>query len=430
MLVAMRRTATLLSALGLTAQLSSAAYTLQDDYSGSGFFDGFSFFTDTDPTNGFVDYVDEATAQSNGYISTSGDSVYMGVDHTNVAGSSGRQSVRISSDATYNHGLFILDLEHMPGGICGTWPAFWLVGADWPNNGEIDIIEGVNQQSGNDMTLHTSDGCSISSSSDFTGSMTTDNCYVYAAGQSSNAGCGITDPDATSYGTAFNANGGGVFATEWTSDAISIWFFERGSIPDDIDSGNPDPDSWGSPVARFQGDCDIDSHFDGLQIIFDTTFCGDWAGNVWGSGSCASVASSCSSYVANNPGAFVDAYWSINSLKVYQDDGDSTVAGVVDYGDDDDEDDDDDDQDDGNDDSDDDDDDDDDSDSDDDSDDDGDDDDDDDDDDDEDSRPWRGGRNHHGPMLNASTSTSSFPSPSFVKKARWEPRNYMAGMIF
>lgn len=143
----------------------------------------------------------------------------------------------------------------------------WLVGADWPNNGEIDIIEGVNQQSGNDMTLHTSDGCSISSSSDFTGSMTTDNCYVYAAGQSSNAGCGITDPDATSYGTAFNANGGGVFATEWTSDAISIWFFERGNIPDDIDSGNPDPDSWGSPVARFQGDCDIDSHFDGLQIV-------------------------------------------------------------------------------------------------------------------------------------------------------------------
>ncbi|OJZ92578.1 glycoside hydrolase family 16 protein, partial [Aspergillus luchuensis CBS 106.47] len=309
-----------LSALGLTAQLSSAAYTLQDEYSGDSFFDGFTFFTGADPTNGFVDYVDEATAQSNGYISTSGDApVYMGVDHTNIAGSSGRQSVRISSDATYNHGLFILDLGHMPGGVCGTWPAFWLVGADWPNNGEIDIIEGVNQQSGNDMTLHTSDGCSVSSSADFTGSMTTDNCYVSAAGQSNNAGCGITDPDGTSYGTAFNANNGGVFATEWTSDAISIWFFERGSIPDDIDSGNPDPDSWGSPVARFQGDCDIDAHFDNLQIIFDTTFCGDWAGNVWGSGSCASVASSCSDYVANNPEAFAEAYWIINSLKVYQD---------------------------------------------------------------------------------------------------------------
>lgn len=97
--------------------------------------------------------------------------------------------------------------------------------------------------------------------------MTTSNCYVSAAGQSNNAGCGITDPDGTSYGTAFNANNGGVFATEWTSDAISIWFFERGSIPDDIDSGNPDPDSWGSPVARFQGDCDIDAHFDNLQIV-------------------------------------------------------------------------------------------------------------------------------------------------------------------
>ncbi|GKZ31215.1 hypothetical protein AbraIFM66950_011470 [Aspergillus brasiliensis] len=404
----MRRTATLLSALGLTAQLSSAAYTLQDDYSGSGFFDGFSFFTGTDPTNGFVDYVDESTAQDNGYISA-GDSVYMGVDHTNVA-SNGRQSVRISSDATYNHGLFILDLEHMPGGVCGTWPAFWLLGADWPNNGEIDIIEGVNQQSGNDMTLHTSDGCSVSSSADFTGSMTTSNCYVYASGQSSNAGCGITDPDATSYGTAFNANGGGVFATEWTSDAISIWFFGRGSIPDDIDSGNPDPDSWGTPVATFQGDCDIDSHFDGLQIIFDTTFCGDWAGNVWGSGSCASVASSCTDYVANNPEAFAEAYWNINSLKVYQDDDEATVAGVVDYGDDEDDDDDDDDDDD--------------------SDSDDNDEDDDDDDDDDDSRPVRGGRNQHGQKLNASASNSSFPSPSLVRKARWERRNMLAGMIF
>ena len=22
---------------------------------------------------------------------------------------------------------------------CGTWPAFWLVGPNWPNGGEIDV---------------------------------------------------------------------------------------------------------------------------------------------------------------------------------------------------------------------------------------------------------------------------------------------------
>lgn len=54
------------------------------------------------------------------------------------------------------------------------------------------------------------------------------------------------------------------------------------------------------------------------QKVFDTTFCGDWAGAVWGSGSCASKAASCTDFVANNPGAFRDAYWRINSLKVYR----------------------------------------------------------------------------------------------------------------
>jgi hypothetical protein len=52
--------------------------------------------------------------------------------------------------------------------------------------------------------------------------------------------------------------------------------------------------------------------------VFDITFCGDWAGNVWSSSSCASKASTCNSYVQNNPSAFTDTYWRINSLKVYQ----------------------------------------------------------------------------------------------------------------
>jgi len=76
-----------------------------------------------DPTHGYVTYVDQATAQSAGLISASGGSVYIGVDYTNVASGSGRRSVRISSKNSYTHGLIILDLSHMPGGICGTWPA-------------------------------------------------------------------------------------------------------------------------------------------------------------------------------------------------------------------------------------------------------------------------------------------------------------------
>ena len=55
----------------------------------------------------------------------------MGVDHTNVT-PNGRPSVRLTSKKSYDSGLVILDLAHMPVG-CGTWPAFWTVGPNWPD---------------------------------------------------------------------------------------------------------------------------------------------------------------------------------------------------------------------------------------------------------------------------------------------------------
>ena len=78
----------------------------------------------SDPTNGYVNYVDQNTALADGLINTSNNQIYIGVDSTNVATAPGRTSVRITSNKSYNHGLFILDLAHMPGGICGTWPAW------------------------------------------------------------------------------------------------------------------------------------------------------------------------------------------------------------------------------------------------------------------------------------------------------------------
>jgi len=124
--------------LGLFVGLSVAGYTLEDDYVSDGhFFDKFTFFTGADPTGGFVQYVDQSTASSNGYINVSSSSVYIGTDYTHTASASGRQSVRLTSNKAYDSGLIILDLAHMPGGICGTWPAFWTVGPNWPAGGEI-----------------------------------------------------------------------------------------------------------------------------------------------------------------------------------------------------------------------------------------------------------------------------------------------------
>lgn len=143
----------------------------------------------------------------------------------------------------------------------------WLVGPDWPNQGEIDIIEGVNDQTNNAMTLHTSNNCTIVNSGAFTGTLATSNCYINAPGQASNAGCDIQSQDTQSYGTGFNANGGGLIATEWTSNVINIWFFPRGTTPADISNGVPKPSTWGAPVAQFEGGSGIDSHFKNQQIV-------------------------------------------------------------------------------------------------------------------------------------------------------------------
>jgi len=241
------------------------------------------------------------------------------VEHANVV-QNGRQSIRIESKNTYNQGLIIADIAHMPGSICGTWPAFWTIGPDWPTNGEIDIIEGVNSQTFNAMTLHTGPGCSISSNQKALGQVKTSNCDINAPGQGQNVGCGIGTSDPMTYGDGFNNEGGGVYATEWTGEAISIYHFTRSNIPANIMAGNPDPSTWGQPLALFSG-CNFASAIKNQTIIFDTTFCGQWAGQqaVWQADAvCSKKAATCEDYVKNNPQDFANAFWQVNSVKVYQ----------------------------------------------------------------------------------------------------------------
>jgi len=116
-----------LALTGVTAAM--ATYTLQDTYSGSNFFNKFTFFTGADPTHGFVNYLSYQNALNGGLIPNASVPKW-GVDTYNTLSTSGtgRSSVRIASNAVYNHGLFIADIEHMPGSICGVWPAYWLLG--------------------------------------------------------------------------------------------------------------------------------------------------------------------------------------------------------------------------------------------------------------------------------------------------------------
>ncbi|MCJ1388248.1 hypothetical protein MMC18_001093 [Xylographa bjoerkii] len=70
----------------------------------------------------------------------------------------------------------------------------------------------------------------------------------------------------------------------------------------------------GQPSTR----CLFDTYFKNMNIIFDTTFCGSWAGAVWARSYCATVDASCTDYVAKNPQAYADGYRLVNSVKVYQ----------------------------------------------------------------------------------------------------------------
>jgi Glycosyl hydrolases family 16 len=125
-----------------------------------------------------------------------------------------RNSVRIQTQYTFTGGLLIMDSVHMPTG-CGTWPAFWTNGPNWPTTGEIDIVEGVNNYTNNQATVHTGTGCDLPTSNaaalGISGSVVGGtNC---AALQTGNEGCGVRASQTNSFGAAFNNAGGGVFAS-------------------------------------------------------------------------------------------------------------------------------------------------------------------------------------------------------------------------
>jgi hypothetical protein len=88
---------------------SSNAYTLVSTFDATNFFDEFSFFTGTDPTNGFVDYVSQSTADSSDLVYYQSNQVYLGVDYTTSNPTGGRASVRLSSNQAYSRTISPID---------------------------------------------------------------------------------------------------------------------------------------------------------------------------------------------------------------------------------------------------------------------------------------------------------------------------------
>ncbi|ORY92616.1 concanavalin A-like lectin/glucanase domain-containing protein [Leucosporidium creatinivorum] len=299
---------------------NTGPYTLILDCSGDTFFDDtcWTFFTDDDPTHGAVNYISKDEATTAGLISTSSTSAVMRVDNTTtLAAGAKRNSVRLGSTTAVKLGsVIIADIIYMPYG-CGTWPAWWMTGPNWPAGGEFDILEGVSLQTANQITVHTSSSdCKQDTTADVTGTLVTANSDCNA-NNNGNTGCSYAETAENSYGKSFNDAGGGVFATVFSTDAVSQWFWSRPNIPDDITSGSPDSSNWGKPSATWPSSTCASSFWGDQTLVFDMTLCGDWAGAdaVWANG-CSDVASTCLDYVMQ-ASSWTTSYFEVGYVRVY-----------------------------------------------------------------------------------------------------------------
>lgn len=360
-------------------------YKVYEVQEGDSFWDFYDFYKgpDSKGSNGYINYVSKEKAFALGIANvlkqnSEPDNVNINVspnardtianqsEETFIYMSSSpteegpRDSIRLEGKSRFNRGLFIIDLDHMPAG-CGTWPAFWLSDeANWPQNGEIDILEGVNYQTVAKTALHTSESCDMKDTPNELKTGTWDpavgipdsktgipdmtlrdsnDCFVYSKKQWLNQGCVAVDDKPGSIGEPFNAKGGGVYALEWDpiNKHIRSWVFSpHGEVPDNLreaisSAGNlneservsPNPDVWGLPYGYFpigEGTNCSSNHFANMRIIFNLAFCGSVAGNrfyIDCTEECK-VFDTCDDYIKSNPKKLDEAYWKIRGVYVYQ----------------------------------------------------------------------------------------------------------------
>jgi len=259
------------------------AYNLAKEYSGQSFFQGWDFYGAPDlTTDGAVNWVTEAnaTAEQLAYVNSAGNAIIK-VDNTSfVPYPDKRNAVRITTQDFFPFGsVIIIDATHIPFG-CSVWPSFWTKGPNWPDGGEIDIIETINQMQTNQYALHTGgSGCLASNNVAQTGTLGSTNCSSPTGAE---PGCTVTESATDAVGQAFASAGGGVYATQLDTTGINIWFWSRANIPSSVSStaSSVDPSTWGKPSASYSSStCDMTEYFVPQQLVLDITLCGKWAGD-------------------------------------------------------------------------------------------------------------------------------------------------------
>lgn len=354
-------------------------YRLIERQEGEQFFDYYTFYEGRDSvgSNGYNMYVSKEKAQALGIMNVSYEKdeldvfsqeprrtteskaesfVYMGTAPTPLGP---RESIRLEGNRRFNRGLFVIDVRHMPAG-CGQWPAFWLTDeANWPVNGEIDIIEGVNYQSTAKTALHSTKGCVMDDIplGVMTGEWDTAqgvpdaktgipdmtlrdaiDCFVYNPQQWINQGCVAMAKENNTIGGPVNENGGGVYALEWDpiNGHIRSWVFmphvnvpenlrdaiRTAAMPEDAQV-MPDPDLWSIPYAYYaigEGTNCPASHFRHMRLVLNTAFCGSVSGNRFHL-DCKKQAEqfdTCNDWIKSEPEEMNEAYWKVRGVYVYE----------------------------------------------------------------------------------------------------------------
>merc|ERR1712232_76408 len=237
------------------------------------------------------------------------------------------------------------------------------MGINWPNNGEIDIVEGVNYQSVAKTALHTSRGCAMDAVNAELSTGTWDtavgvpdaktgipdptfryanDCYVYNPQQWLNQGCVAVDSKngGGSLGAPLNKKGGGVFVLEWDPDSnrIRSWVFTPHleiprNLKDSMDTTRlpigqgriiPNPDEWPLPYAYYPiGDgtsCPGEHYFRNMHIVLNLAFCGSVAGTRFNTDCPKQVTGKFGTrneYIQSDPEELSEAYWKIGGVYIY-----------------------------------------------------------------------------------------------------------------
>lgn len=377
-----------------TTSQGTGPYVLKEAHKGKSFFDYYEFNDGPDSVGsaGYNMYVGREKAEALNLIKVEADDssdsneeyVYMSSSKPaskkrDEHGNRFRDSIRLEGKKRFDHGLIVLDVAKMPSG-CGVWPAFWSTDeTNWPNHGEIDILEPINNQNVAKTALHTSADCDMyghvprwnwtgywdsatgipdtfTGELNFNDQLEADNCWTQTPHQWANQGCvAISDKNDT-IGLEMNDDGGGIYVLEWdpVNGYIKAWVFPKSegiptnlqqslaasssSTDDDDDDDSmmlirPDPSSWPTPYAYFAiGDksgCSAD-HFQNHRLVINLAFCGAVAGNRFQKDCPAlyekynvhndSVAT-CNAYIDSDEAQEVlnnEAYWKIKGVYLYQ----------------------------------------------------------------------------------------------------------------